>query len=903
VLSSRFILSLYSSIVGISIKTFLIQNDKNMKHLKLILFILLIAFSHTQLQATHIFGADITYQQIGTNTYEVEVSIIRNCFGIGLPFITPISVASVTCGVQTINLNIDTTRTYSISPLCPSEPDRCNTNNGVWGMQQQYYTGTITLPCVANDYVLSWGTCCRNQSGSTFLAGSSYIYVNANLDNTIQNSSPRYHQVPLPTFCINETVHYSRGISDLDGDSLMFSLIDCRTSSTGTVTYFPPYSGINPMATSSGVSIDSQTGNITFRPTIAQASILCVLVEEYRNGQKIGEIVRDFMFSTYNCNTDIPIISGINGSASINGSTGSFDATVCTNQTFTFDVMTYDKNVVDAIINNTPENLKLYMNDAISTATFSVDTTGTYPKGTFQWTPTINDTGLHIVDIIIEDNACPVFARNTFSFKLQVDNSTDLTPYGDTAIFCLNGGPNLLTNYYPTNAIWSHWTGQGITDSLQGIFDPMVAGLGSHDLTFLFYNTSFNVCSSSETFTAKVISGYNVDLGVDQSICAGNNVLTLSNQMPQIGAETWSGNGVNNFGDFSPSISGLGTHPIVLTDSVNNCIIRDTINITVFNGNNTYAGVDTGLCKNDTIQLLGAPNGGFWTGTGLLDSIGLFSLANNTKDTMVTVFYNYMDTSLCWNVDTAMVSVSLGVVDAGNDFSMCLGDSLAVTQLMPSPLGGIWQGANIDSLTGILDFTNMIPGSQSAIYTYTNTTGCTVSDTLQMTFVASPTVEAGTTDTLLTSNNSLTLSGYSPLGGFWTGQGIIDSIAGIFNPTLIGQGNYLLTYNFDNGTCITTDTKTVHVDFGLNTAKVNINYPIKVFPNPFTNVLTIHFEKMPSDVTQIKLMNSIGEVIAIQKTAPTFDYIFKIDQTIPSGIYFLEIMIKDKKSVFQVIKL
>ena len=948
-----------------------------MKQFKTILTIILVAFLQLPLQATHIFGGDITYQQIGTNTYEVELSLLRNCNGILAPSFVYLQISSLTCGVQTVNLNIDITRSYHISPLCPSEPDRCDTVGGIWGIQQQYYTGIINLPCIANDYVLSWSTCCRNNSATTFSGGSSSIYINANLDNTINNSSPQYSQTFQTNFNTNQRVNYSRGVSDPDGDSLVFSLVDCRIGPTSTLSYFSNYSGTNPVSTQSGFNIDATTGNMTFYPTSTQVSVLCVLVEEYRNGLKIGEIISDLQFSTYPVSNNRPMVSGINGTASLgNGITGDFDTTICAGQTLTFDVATYDRNITDLLINSTPQNLNLYINDVLTGATLSVDTTGTYPVGTFQWTPTANDVGLNVIDIIIEDDACPIHARNAFSFKITVKDYTDLTPYSDTAIFCINGGPTLLQNFYPTNAIWSHWTGQGITDSLQGIFDPSVAGLGNHDLTFLFYNLSIGVCSNSETFTAKVIGNNSVDLGVDQSICYGNNTLTLSNQLPKTGIETWSGSGVNHLGVFSPNISGVGVHSIILTDSTNNCLSRDTINITVYNVNNAYAGVDTGLCKNDTIQLAGMPNGGFWTGTGILDSSGLFSLANSTQDGSFPVFYNYLDTNMCLNMDMAVMTVSKINIDAGNDFTMCLADSLMTLQLSAYPVGGIWQGTNIDPSTGILNISNVSSGSQFATYTFSDSLGCTLSDTIQMTFfdvpavsagvnvsvcesatlqlngspnggawigngvdpmtgifnptnltgiipvlygyldsnncgnidtalvtiVPHPTVEAGAPDTLFATDNPLVLSGYFPSSGFWTGQGIIDGVAGIFNPILVGQGNYILTYKFDDGTCITTDTKDIYVDFGVNTAKVFSDDAIKIFPNPFENTLNIHFEKMPSDAIQIRLLNELGQVIVEKNIPPTLDYILKIKENLVVGIYFLELEIDGKQSVLQVMK-
>lgn len=66
-----------------------------------------------------------------------------------------------------------------------------------------------------------------------------------------------------------------------------------------SVNYLPGFSATSPLMTSAAgpVTIDENTGAITFTPNIMQVGIVCVRVEEFRNGVKIGEVVRDIQFN------------------------------------------------------------------------------------------------------------------------------------------------------------------------------------------------------------------------------------------------------------------------------------------------------------------------------------------------------------------------------------------------------------------------------------------------------------------------------------------------------------------------------------------------------------------------------------------------------------------------------
>jgi hypothetical protein len=57
---------------------------------------------------------------------------------------------------------------------------------------------------------------------------------------------------PVPYYCIGQTYNYSHGTVELDGDSLVFSLVAPLDANNTPITYTAPFSPTNPMPTSGG---------------------------------------------------------------------------------------------------------------------------------------------------------------------------------------------------------------------------------------------------------------------------------------------------------------------------------------------------------------------------------------------------------------------------------------------------------------------------------------------------------------------------------------------------------------------------------------------------------------------------------------------------------------------------
>ena len=268
-----------------------------------------ISFSSDTL-ASHAAGMDISYECISqgssSDTYKVTLKFYRDCEGIPAPSSLQLDFSS-SCGSNTINLN-QVGSSIDINPNCTSY---CNGGSG-FGIEQYTYEGIITLAHCSN-WVLSVCEAARNAAINTINnPGNQDLCVEATINNTTYcNNSPTFTQYPTPFVCAGNLYCYNNGAIELDGDSLVYSLITPLNSNNGgTVNFIAPYSSINPVG--GGSSFDPITGNLCVTPTSVLSGILAIKVSEYRNGILIGSIIRDIQINVFNCGAITPpTLSGI----------------------------------------------------------------------------------------------------------------------------------------------------------------------------------------------------------------------------------------------------------------------------------------------------------------------------------------------------------------------------------------------------------------------------------------------------------------------------------------------------------------------------------------------------------------------------------------------------------------
>jgi gliding motility-associated-like protein len=378
----------------------------------------MLATSYSSSFASHGMGMDLIYECLGGNTYRFQLAFYRDCGGVAAPTNAQINLRSASCG-QNFNRTLTFVSSRETTPICASLTTECN-GGAFPGAEEYLYQGTFTLPAQCTDWVISYSVCCRNIDINTINSpGTESIYVETTLNNTLAtcNSSPSFSNDPVPFICANQQYCFNNGAVDVDGDSLVYSLVVPKTGRNvgDTVVFLPGYTSQNPLSSTPGITLDPVTGDLCMFPTDStEIAVLAVLVEEYRNGVKIGTIRRDIQLRILGCpNGNVaPEVSGID-------STNQYSTKVCAGDPLSFQLFSSDTN--------STQTVTMSWNNGIPAASFVVSP-GPRPVGTFSWTPALTDIRAtpYCFTVTVNDDNCPFTASQVFSYCVSVTGITSL---------------------------------------------------------------------------------------------------------------------------------------------------------------------------------------------------------------------------------------------------------------------------------------------------------------------------------------------------------------------------------------------------------------------------------------------------------------------------------------------
>jgi len=166
--------------------------------------------------------------------------------------------------------------------------------------------------------------------------------------------------------------------------------------------------------------------------------------------------------------------------------------------------------------------------------------------GTFN--PTIAGTYLVQYDIA---GSCPVMDTAIVMVN-PIFNPTIIQP----APVCVASPAFNLTAASPGGA----WTGVGITSVPAGTFNPAVAGIGIHTITY----TISGPCPAVDTVLITVLAVYNATINNVGAMCISAPAFNMTAASP---GGAWTGTGITNSttGTFDPATAGAGVHTITYT--------------------------------------------------------------------------------------------------------------------------------------------------------------------------------------------------------------------------------------------------------------------------------------------------------------------------------------------------
>ena len=197
------------------------------------------------------------------------------------------------------------------------------------------WKGTIDLvPQDYDDavgYAIIWERCCRNDGVKNIEnpSGTGMKYVSEipplwSNGKVFINSSPQLF-APLGDYaCINQLYYAEFTGSDPDGDSLVYSLTTPLNSSSAIalpipqpaphpLVFFKSGYDLNNMISGNPALTISSRGLLTVKPSEAGLFVFSVLVEEFRQGVKIGQVQRDYQLLVRDdgCDPPDPPIVGV----------------------------------------------------------------------------------------------------------------------------------------------------------------------------------------------------------------------------------------------------------------------------------------------------------------------------------------------------------------------------------------------------------------------------------------------------------------------------------------------------------------------------------------------------------------------------------------------------------------
>jgi len=439
-----------------------------------------------------------------------------------------------------------------------------------------------------------------------------------------------------------------------------------------------------------------------------------------------------------------------------------------------------------------------------STLTASGSTNNTYtwtPSGSLNFNSgsiVIATPAVSTIYTVSTTNICNSVISETIAISVNTASTPSITSSGP---YCQGSAAVNLTS----SVLGGVWSGVGITDPNLGTFNPTMAGVGNH---LISYSTS-GACGGTATVNIVVNPSITPTITPSGPFCNSNtNINLVANPTGGV----WSGTGINNssLGTFNPSLAGNGNH--IITYSISGVCNNPSSSTITVNSSvlPTINAVGPFCLLSNTINLSANPSGGTWSGVGITNSnSGTFSPSSAGLGSHIVT---YSLSGLCGGSATTTVQVNSVVTPTiTNTGPFCV--TYGTVNLSANPTGGIWSGVGItNSITGTFD--PAVSNIGTHVITYSVSSSCAVSSTtsIQVNSIVTPTIVNSGPYCL---NDGIVNLVASPSGGVWSGAGITSSISGSFDPTIANVGTHVISYS-TSGNCGSVSTESIIVTNVIN---------------------------------------------------------------------------------------
>ncbi len=794
--------------------------------------------------ANHILGGNITYVCLGGNSYQITLTIYKDCFGAtNAPSQESVFFFPQGCALP-FSANLQLQSVTEISDLCPSELVNSSCNGGfIPGAELLIYSAAITLTdaCLWN---INWAAGDWNYFLNMDNGMLPTAFIAATIDPTTvgcADSVVPANPLPVNYSCTGDAVTYDLQIDNPNNYDLTYTLICPQTSGGVDAPMFAPCNQLI-----AGLTMNPVTGQIAFTsPNLFGNYSVAVEIDMFDNGDYVGTIVQSLAFIVRLCAVSPtvfsnPTIQSLDGGGTLL-SANSIQACVGDDLCFT----------VESTNNNIFRSIDLTTNFTTLFPSGSFTQTGINPAiGEFCVLVTEAMIGSTVVTVNALDDACPTPGTAQTQFTLTVSPSAALN-IPDTLI-CFGESVELIAS---GDAAFT-W------NVLSGDPNPGLSGSGSTQTITPNIDTEIQVialngvpaCPAADTvLIAVALSDFQVQL-TNESCALNDGAIT-------IGALGGSGNYDYNwpgipFNGANPTNLAGGDYLVTVSDlGLTAGCTRDTLlSLTTTPPPSGSISGNATLCEGDCTLITFALSG---TGpftvnlrnetTGLLEAVpavqngNTFQVCPPTTTTYTLESVTDANNPACTYAIESTVTITVRPeVTAGFDAptTICAGDAAVLVlnidqpgifDLTYAPLGGVPASPLAAADGTAITFAAAAAGNYNVTSVqYTTAPFCpgTVLPAVNLVVNNLPTATADD-DVEVCSNELLALEIMLTGTGPWE---VTHDFAGEASPLLIAASPY--TWNFTN--LLPLDqviTLTNVLDLGTNCSS-NINEVIAITSNP-----------------------------------------------------------------------
>ncbi|MEE4178343.1 MAG: choice-of-anchor J domain-containing protein [Bacteroides sp.] len=477
----------------------------------------------------------------------------------------------------------------------------------------------------------------------------------------------------------------------------------------------------------------------------------------------------------------------------------------------------------------------------------------------------------------------------------------------------ITDAPVALSGGLPSGGIYS---GPGVSS---GFFNPAVAGLGTHTLTYT-YTSPYGCAGSAAT---------EVEVTGEPPVCVIPTGLSAEDITQVSATLLWTPGGDETEwnlqwaeGSFSPGggtlVSGLtnNTFPLSGLNAATQYsyyvqAVCGEANVSAWAGPygfSTEPEPPEVICPGDMevceaaalFALTGAtPPGGVYAGPGV--SAGSFDPATAGPGSHL-ITYTYQEVS-CEFYITVIEALQVSVAISSDQTEVCDGTSVTFTSV-PVNAGDSpafqWKVNGENSGSNNPEFSYVPQDGDEVLVILTSSESCTLgnpatSNTIAMTVNEIPLVTWDWEyETVCLQVPSLPLTGGDPPGGVYSGPGVEGDL---FLPQTAGVGTHTLTYSYTTPEgCSASATKEILVDACTGLTEHQVQEGILVYPNPVSSTLTLKVIDSKLALTRFLMIDLSGkEVVSIELSPSETLRVIDVSH-LPQGIYFFQLI--EKQSVY-----